>query len=447
MSRLATLPILAAALVATATCATSVGSEFQADVPVEFPRPEAVDAVVFLIGDAGAAEFETSPTLRRLKSDVEFWSENLAVDSAVTVLFLGDNVYPSGVHDRGHPSFPQDSSRLWSQIRVLEGPFARDRGSAGLFLAGNHDWGNLSGPRGLDRLQNQAAMLDSARTRGLHVRMVPEPGDPGPVFRDVRENVRLLLMDTHWFLQESLTANRSDFFTRVYQAMEDAEDRHVIMVAHHPYQSAGPHGLLAPGARALGLLYLMRKTGTLVQDLNSPIYNRFLDRMHETFRALDRAPLIFAAGHDHSLQVLDPTTPEGPRTVLVSGAGSKLTDLAASPLLRYAATKPGYMTLIFRANQAVDLYVFAGDETEGLIVRGEEEPEPVCEEVPEGEREFCAERHAAAVNLVYSERLAPPASLPDTVGIPPDTGSAVADTGAAPPDTGRFRSREPGRTR
>lgn len=421
-----TPPAIVVVLVVGATCATPPGPEFTAAVPIELPAPDAVDAVVFLIGDAGEAELETSPILRRLQADVEFWSESLARDSAVTVLFLGDNVYPSGVHDRGHASFPQDSARLWSQIHVLGGPFARDRGSAGIFLPGNHDWGNMPGSRGVDRLRNQATLLDSARTRGIPVRMLPEPGDPGPVLRDVRENVRLLLMDTHWFLQEPDAANRTDFFARLYQALEDAEDRHVILASHHPYQSAGPHGLLAPGARILGLLYLMEKSGTLVQDLNSPIYSEFLDRMHSAFRAAGHPPLIFAAGHDHSLQVLDPRTPGGPRTVLVSGAGSKLTDLTVSPLLRYAATKPGYMTLVFRSNEAVDLYVFASDETEGLQVRGEEETDPPCESEPEQDQPSCAEEQADSMRLVYSERLAPPESLPDTSRIAP------ADTGTAP---------------
>jgi hypothetical protein len=267
----------------------------------------------------------------------------------------------------------------------------------------------------MDRLRNQAVMLDSARAQGIPVRLVPDPGDPGPVLRDVRENVRILLMDTHWFLQQPEDQERGDFFARLYQALVDAEDRHVILAAHHPYQSAGPHGLLAPGARILGLLYLMEKSGTLVQDLNSPIYSEFLERMHSTFRAADHRPLIFAAGHDHSLQVFDPRTPEGPQTVLVSGAGSKLTDLTVSPLLRYAAVRPGYMTLIFRRNEAVDLYVVTSDETD-----------PTCPSEPEPERLSCMEERTAAMMLVYSERLAQPESLPDTTGVAP------ADTGSAP---------------
>lgn len=418
------------AALAGVTCARAPGPEFNPAVPIDLPEPDAVDAVVFLIGDAGEADLRTSPVLVRLASDVEFWSENLVRDSAVTVLFLGDNVYPVGIRDRDHASFAEDSVRLWSQIDLLAGPFARRRGSAGIFVAGNHDWGNMPGARGVARLSNQAAMLDSARAGGISVRLMPQPGEPGPVLRDVRENVRMLLMDTHWFLQEPEDQNRIDFFARLYEALVEAEDRHVILASHHPYQSAGPHGMLAPGAQALGLLYLMEKSGTLVQDLNSPIYSDFLTRMHATFVAADHRPLIFAAGHDHSLQVFDPRTPEGPQTVLVSGAGSKLTDLTVSPLLRYAASRPGYMTLIFRSNEAVDLYVVTSDESD-----------PTCPSEPEAERLSCMEAGVLAMSVVYSERLAQPESLPDTTGVElPDT------TGGEPADTGRVtRSPVPGR--
>jgi hypothetical protein len=73
------------------------------------------------------------------------------------------------------------------------------------------------------------------------------------------------------------------------------------------------------------------------------------------------------------------------------------------------------MTLIFRRNEAVDLYVVTSDETD-----------PTCPSEPEPERLSCMEERTAAMMLVYSERLAQPESLPDTTGVAP------ADTGSAP---------------
>ena len=69
--------------------------------PLEFPEPPRipvpdapkVDAVLFLLGDAGELT-ERSPLSRALAADVERWSAALKRDSAVSVAYLGDMVYP-----------------------------------------------------------------------------------------------------------------------------------------------------------------------------------------------------------------------------------------------------------------------------------------------------------------------------------------------------------------
>lgn len=329
--------------------------------PIEIPDPAEVDAVVFLLGDAGALDAERSPLIPALSSEVERWSTDLAADSAVSIVYLGDLVYPVGVRDRDHPDFPVDSARLWNEIGLVGGPAARAHHTAGLFLAGNHDWGNRSGEGGLTRLQNIDEQLRMAREGGLAVALLPEAGHPGPVVRDLRDNVRLILLDTHWFLQERSSSAKGEFFDRVAEALRSAGDRHVIMAAHHPVRSAGPHGVLLPGNKAFGLAFLLKKSGTLVQDLNSPAYSDFLDRLRRTFRDTDKPPLIFAGGHDHSLQVMAGEQVFDPVHNLVSGSGSKVTSVTNAPGLRYAAARPGYMMLVFRKNDAVDLFVVAGD--------------------------------------------------------------------------------------
>ncbi len=376
-------------------CAPGAGADFAPSLAVDLPQPSAVDAVVFLIGDAGDAPRGTSPVLARLKSDVEYWAERLPRDSAVTVLFLGDNVYPVGIRDRNHPEFEADSSRLWSQIDVLGGPAARARKAQGLFMAGNHDWGNMAGEGGIARVANQEALIDDARASGHAVRLLPRAGDPGPEVVDLEDRARLVLMDTQWFLQERRSGARARFFSAVRSALVEAGDRHLILAAHHPYQSAGPHGTLTPGNQGLGLMWLMQKSGTLVQDLTSPIYNDFLEELRTSFRTTGRRPLVFAGGHDHSLQVMNPLTPEGPHTVLVSGAGSKLTPFAATEELRYAAPRPGYMTMVFRNDRAVDLFITAGAEAE----------EGPCLGAEGADLDRCVVEGARSMELVYSERL------------------------------------------
>src|SRR5688500_17217656 len=106
------------------------------------PAADSVESVVFLIGDAGDATFETAPILHRLRSEIEQWSQNMR-DSTVVVLYLGDNVYPKGVRDETDPAFPQDSARLQGQLEVVSGEQARRHGTRAIFIAGNHDWGHM----------------------------------------------------------------------------------------------------------------------------------------------------------------------------------------------------------------------------------------------------------------------------------------------------------------
>jgi hypothetical protein len=336
--------------------------ELQPSDVVPAPEPADVDAVIFLLGDGGAAVEGRSPLLEALRADVEWWSKSLARDSAVSIVYLGDVVYPDGVRDRAHPAFPDDSAHLWDQVELIGGPNASRHETVGLFLTGNHDWGNISGDAGIERIMHLSEQLALARKAGHPVSLLPAAGEPGPVTRDLRRNARLVFLDTHWFLQARSAAEREAFFRRLQQALRDAGDREVIFVAHHPYYSAGPHGIVVPGYHTGGIAYLLKQSGTLVQDLNSPVYEGFLAHLRALFEASRKQPLVFAGGHDHSLQVLTGAGDYDPRFVLVSGAGSKLSSIRMTPGLVWGASKPGYMMLAFRKDDGVDLFVIAGDE-------------------------------------------------------------------------------------
>lgn len=325
------------------------------------PDAAEIDAVVFLLGDAGATERGRSPLLDALERDIEMWSGALARDSAVSIVFLGDNVYPVGVRDRTHPAFATDSARLWNLIHLVGGESSMRHGTLGLFLPGNHDWGNTAGDGGYERIRNQAEQIDAARTAGFHVALVPAIGSPGPDVRDLRRNVRLLFLDTHWFLQARPGTEQQAFFDSLESRLLGAGDREVILLSHHPYRSAGPHGAILPGNHVGGVSYLLKKSGALVQDLNSPVYSELLSGARDVFEKTGRPPLVFAGGHDHSLQVLRGESDFDPRFALVSGAGSKVSTVEMASDLLWGGQQPGWMMLVFRKDDGVDLFVIAGD--------------------------------------------------------------------------------------
>ena len=376
-------------------------------IPV--PEPRSVDAVVFLIGDAGLAVTGRSPLLSALQADVERWSSALRRDSGVSVAFLGDNVYPVGIRKRDNPQFPSDSIKLWSQIDLVAGPEATKHATVGLFVTGNHDWANSASDVGLDRVLLLSEQLAEARAAGRHVSLLPAAGDPGPVYRDLRRNVRIAFFDTHWFLRERIASHRAAFFDRLKQTIDGARDREVILVAHHPYYSAGPHGAIVPGYHTLGIAYVLKKAGALIQDLNSPPYEHLLAGLRRTFDASRKPPLIYAGGHDHSLQVLTGKGDFDPRFVLVSGAGSKVSSIQMGTGLAWGGEQPGYMMLVFRKDDGVDLFVVGGDKDHVQCAGTVEE---IARCMTEGVNGF---------EIVYSASLLGPSKEPRSIPTPADT--------------------------
>lgn len=355
--------------------------------PLETPRiptfdafdvadPADVDAVVFLVGDAGATDRLRSPLLIRLQQDIERWSAALASDSAVSVVFLGDNVYPLGVRDSTHPEFPTDTTRLWNLIRLFSGPAALEHSTAGWFLSGNHDWGNQRGEAGVRRLVNMQNLLARASETGPNVAFLPPAGTPGPIIRDLQQNARVVLIDTHWYLQGPTSRQKNEFFDRIEDALRTAGNRDVIVAAHHPWETSGPHGVIQ-GGRAFGLYYLLERSGTLIQDLNSPVYRDFLRRFRLRVMDAGRPLLIFAGGHDHSLQVLEGTFEGDPVHILVSGSASKLSPVSQIEGLRYASSRPGYMMLVFGKDGRLSLFVVAGSR-DHLLCSGDEAARSAC---------------------------------------------------------------------
>jgi hypothetical protein len=377
-----TLLLVAAAL---AACSRQGYAPREARTLAE-PDPGEVAAVLFLVGDAGAASVDRSPLLHRLRRDVERWSEALATDSAVTVLFLGDNVYPGGVRDPGTRHFARDTAYLSAQAWSVDGPRARAHGTRGIFVAGNHDWGNLAGVPGEERLRNEEQVLASWAEGGRPVSLRPAAGEPGPV-SVAAGPATLILLDTQWWLQSNDTPAKEVVVDRLEAALWEARGRPTVLVAHHPLVSAGPHGVRG----GVGPIDLLSRAGALVQDLNSRPYTELRDELSRAFRESER-PLVYAAGHDHTLQVLQTAGPGRPAWTLVSGAGSKLERVSDIDELEWAASEPGYMRLVLLHDGGVQLFVEAAPASTLACASGRD-PGP------------CMQRALAAYRTVHAQRL------------------------------------------
>jgi hypothetical protein len=302
--------------------------------------------------------------------------DSLAAQAAVvgpraTILFLGDNVYPAGTADTIATNYADVLRRLDAQIRAVPS------GATGIFLPGNHDWsdagqggffGAATAADGLFVVRRQAVLISRRpKNPGATVMMLPHSGCPGPAVVD-KQRVRLVLLDTQWWLhnyivRDALSDDRENGCTthtmgEITQAVRDSlrttrPGQAVIVASHHPLRTGGPHGGYC------GAFALFRRWANTSQDLLGKNYSIMRDSLNSALAT--RPPLIAAAGHDHSLQVIHGRTSS---YVLVSGAGSIGKGECAARLresLYVGQATSGFMRLDFAAGDSVLLRVYRYD--------------------------------------------------------------------------------------
>jgi hypothetical protein len=342
-------------------------------VPIPLPLPAEVETTLWLIGDAGDPHDGGEPVLQAL-------GEALHQDPGHSlVVFLGDNVYPRGLPDSGSPNRAEAERRLDAQIDVVV-----NSGARGIFIPGNHDWDRF-GPDGWNAIRRQGEHI-AERGQG-RVELQPQAGCPGPVIRNQGERLRLVLLDTQWWLQAGAKPHDAASGCPTYaevamgnalgEAIQAGPGRHVVVLGHHPLRSGGEHGgyfgwqdHLFPLRNAapwlwiplpvVGSIYpLARSHGLSSQDLSGHANLIMQHAFAEAFAA--RPPLIYGSGHDHGLQVLD----QGPaRYLLVSGAGIYHHEGPVHGIdgTLYARRAAGFMRLDFLTDGRVRLGVIEVDE-------------------------------------------------------------------------------------
>ena len=346
-------------LLGLAGCSPKPSPVLPAPDSIPAPDPGTIESVIFLLGDAGDAYLSTSPTLERMRQDVEWWASRLERDSAVAMFVLGDIRYPEGVRDPGTPEYPADTAVVMSQVRVVAGPAGLSRGAAVYFLAGNHDWGERQHFEGFTRLVNLDNVLVNARANlGARAELVPQAGSGGPHVMDWGDHLRLIGLDSAWWLLAGDAPEKAAVVDSLQRAYVGAGDREVMLLAHHPFQSAGPHGGGFSFWRTLGVRYLMFRSGAILQDITSRPFRELADGLRDIFLQ-EGPPIAFLAGHDHSLQVLRGANSNDPDFNVVSGSGSKLSDVAKSENLLFSASAPGYMKILVERDGGMILMVEA----------------------------------------------------------------------------------------
>ena len=304
---------------------------------------------VVLVGDAGAIR-RVAPILERLGQ----WSDPLA--ERATVVYLGDNIYPDGLEGPDHAAGKE----------ILDIQLSASTAQT-ILIPGNHDWAQGKA-LGWQYNKRQEDYVEAAGAV-----YAPEESCPGPVVKVLAEGgagpaVVLVILDTQWWLQrrgwqpyyvmdegwyDACGAVDEDVvIEELERVLERHRDDHVLVLGHHPLASSSRHGGYKK-QRGKDLLYWLIGRQ---QDIGNPRYDHMIKRVNAAMKA--HPPLVYAAGHDHNLQIMRAGV-SAARYTLVSGAGSayKITNVTHLPATIFAHGAPGFMVVDFAADGQIWLQV------------------------------------------------------------------------------------------
>jgi hypothetical protein len=298
-----------------------------------------IEHTFYLIGDAGNSTLKKdSPALKYLKKK----TKNVSKKS--TLIFLGDNVYETGIpKKKKSKKYKLAKRRLEAQTDVAE----KFKGNS-IFIPGNHDWYN-----GLDGLKREEKLVEKALGKKS---FFPQNGCPLESV-DISKNIVLIIVDTHWYLTDwdnhpTINDNceiktRTKFFDEFESLIKKSRGKTTIIAMHHPMFTNGSHGgkySFASHMNPLPILgslkNLIRQTSGLSNtDIQNKKYNALKKRIVTLAQENDKT--IFVSGHDHNLQyIIQDNIPQ-----IVSGSGSKTTATKLSGGAKFTYGAQGFAKL------------------------------------------------------------------------------------------------------
>jgi predicted phosphodiesterase len=284
---------------------------------------------IYLVGDAGEDTIAGKALL--------ILQEQLESDPNSAVVFLGDNVYPSGFSLKDHSS----KLRLESQLKILK----NYKGQV-YFIPGNHDW-DAQRRKGHVKIKEQQVYVNEYLRKNSNVLnkeqgcFFPKDALPGPETVMLNDSLRLIMIDTQWFLhfhKKNKTGSTKQTTTTFYERMDSllaysvSEGQQVIVAGHHPMLTNGEHSRKMQPWRFLvnytpfrifGLFGLDR---LFSQDISQAPYKRMRKRMMASFDKYNN--IVYVAGHEHNVQCFN----SGKVHYIVSGNGSKSSHLKSKKL-------------------------------------------------------------------------------------------------------------------
>jgi hypothetical protein len=332
-------------------CATYT-AQFSDDKTTITETSSKIEHTFYLIGDAGNSTLkENSPALKYLEKHIGEASKKS------TLLFLGDNVYETGIPKKKSKKYPLAKRRIEAQTDVAK----KFKGNS-IFIPGNHDWYN-----GLDGLKREEKLVKKALGKRS---FLPENGCPLEKV-DITDDIVLFIVDTQWYLTNwdnhpTINDNceiktRTKFFDEYEGLIKKSRGKTTIIALHHPMFTNGSHGgkysfksHMSPLPILGSAKNLIRKSSGLTNtDIQNKKYNQL--KKHLVTISQENDKTIFVSGHDHNLQYLvKDNLPQ-----IISGSGSKTKPTKLSNGAKFTYGEQGFAKLVVYKNGSSTVSFYA----------------------------------------------------------------------------------------
>ncbi|MFC4723296.1 metallophosphoesterase [Geojedonia litorea] len=341
------LVVLGVLSILTHSCATYKAQYKNEEVKgVQFPE-KSIEKTFYLLGDGGLLHRgQASEGLRGFQSYLE--NKDTKGDYA---LFLGDNIYPSGLPSKNHKGRKNAESSINVQINSV-----KNFNGKTVFIPGNHDWY----AKGLSGLKRQEEWVEKALGKNT---FLPEDGCPLKSV-DVSKSVQLIIIDTQWYLEnwnlnptindECEIKTRERLFEEIEGELKKAQNKTIVFAMHHPMYTNGVHGgeysaskhlypfqgkIPLPGIASF-ITQVRTQGGVSIQDRYNERYHKLMSRL-ETM-TLDAKNVVFVSGHEHTLQYIENESIKQ----IVSGSGSKASAATLGQKGLFSYGKQGFAELV-----------------------------------------------------------------------------------------------------
>ena len=299
---------------------------------------------VFLLGDAGETAINNDPVLTLLQSKLEKASANSAI------VFLGDNIYHSGLPDVNDAGRKEAERRINAQLDMLKNFKGRP-----FFVPGNHDWGYNLKETHLLRVQREMEYVQ--KYLGKKDVFYPENGCPGPAVINLTNDLTMLAIDPNWLIGDGYRVGTkcditddASFAKQLKESVSMTIGKNLIIAAHQPLWSTGPHngyvGWKPHLVPLFGSIYAaVRYWGGSRQDLHNKHYKKYVNTVLDAVK--DKPNVVFAAGHEHTLEYFAHS--DNLHEVL-SGAGCKKSGIRKNANLSFGAHFNGFSIIKYYDN-------------------------------------------------------------------------------------------------